>query len=90
MAFAARPRSFADIVLDPRQPIPKVAVPFWPHKTIDGEVCVVFSKEEMDQSALPFQFSLVLKFLHQRPSLDSIRLFIRTRWGLLKQLVVSR
>lgn len=56
-------RTFADMVLDSSQPLPEVVVPFRSHKTVDGEVCVVFSKEEIDQLALPFQFSLVLKFL---------------------------
>lgn len=88
-APAPRPRSFLDLLLDPPQSFPEVVVPFRPHKTIDGEVCVVFSKEELDRSALPFQFSLVLKFLCQRPSLDSIRSFIRMRWGLLKEPIVS-
>lgn len=41
------------------------------------------------RSASPFAFSLVLKFLRQRPSLDVIRSVIRSRWGLESQLVVS-
>ncbi|KAF5482094.1 hypothetical protein F2P56_002688 [Juglans regia] len=43
----------------------------------------------IDRSAAPFKFSIVLKFLRQRPSLDAIRSFICCRWGLGSQLVVS-
>lgn len=49
----------------------------------------MFSKDEVDRSAIPFQYSLVLKFLLQRPSLDSIRSFICARWGMSKQPIVS-
>ncbi|XP_042973206.1 uncharacterized protein LOC122305010 [Carya illinoinensis] len=88
-AIVTRLKSFADMVLESPQPIPEVVVPFRSHKTIDGEVCVVFSKDELDRLAIPFQFSLVLKFLRQRPSLDSIRSFIKARWGLTNQPIVS-
>ncbi|KAF5458293.1 hypothetical protein F2P56_022329 [Juglans regia] len=86
---APRLRSFANMVLETPQHIPKVVVPFRSHKTIDGEVCVVFSKDELDRSAIPFQYSLIFKFLRRRPSLDSIRAFIRARWGLSNQLIIS-
>lgn len=43
----------------------------------------------MAASAAPFRYSLVLKFLRQRPTLDAIRLFIRNRWGLVGTMVVS-
>ncbi|XP_041016212.1 uncharacterized protein LOC121258736 [Juglans microcarpa x Juglans regia] len=81
--------SFADMVLDSPQPLPEVSVPFRAHTNVEGEVCVIFSKDELDRSAAPFQFSLVLKFLRQRPSLNAFRSFIRSGWGLLKQPVVS-
>lgn len=82
---APRIRSFADMVLESPQPILEVVVLFCSHKTVDGTVCVVFSNDELDRSAIPFQYSLVLKFLRQRPSLDSIR----SRWGLVNQPIVS-
>ncbi|XP_042944787.1 uncharacterized protein LOC122278668 [Carya illinoinensis] len=84
----ARPRSFAELVQASPQPLPEVLVPFWAPKSVDGEVCVLFNKDEIDKSAAPFRFSIVLKFLHQRSSLDSIRAFIRARWGLTKQPIV--
>ncbi|KAG6691211.1 hypothetical protein I3842_10G054700 [Carya illinoinensis] len=49
----------------------------------------MFSLEEIQKSAKPFVFSLGLKFLGQRPSLDVIRAFVRNRWGLVAQPVIS-
>ncbi|XP_041025303.1 uncharacterized protein LOC121265683 [Juglans microcarpa x Juglans regia] len=89
LVVAPRLRSYADLVLETPQPIPEVMVPFRSHKIVDGEVCIIFSKDEVDRSAIPFQYSLVLKFLRQRPSLDSIRAFIKARWGLSNQPIVS-
>lgn len=54
-----------------------------------GEVCVLFSKDEIVQSTFPFRFSLVLKFLRQHPSLDAVRAFIQSRWGLQTLPMVS-
>ncbi|KAG2665071.1 hypothetical protein I3760_16G112800 [Carya illinoinensis] len=82
-------RSFAELVSAAPQPFPDVQLPPRVHKTIDGEVYFLFSKEEMLKSAEPFRFSLVLKFLRQRPLLDAIRLFIKSRWGLSGMAVVS-
>lgn len=76
-----RLRTFADMVLDSPQPIPEVAVPFRPHKNMEDEVCVVFSKDELDQLALPFQFSLVSKFLRQRPSFGLHSIFHHNKMG---------
>ncbi|XP_042954613.1 uncharacterized protein LOC122291029 [Carya illinoinensis] len=84
-----RLRSFAELVQDSPQPIPEVLVPFQAPKTADGEVCILFTKDEIDKSAFPFWLSIVLKFLRQRPSLDSIRAFIHSRWGLINQPIVS-
>lgn len=70
-------------------PLPEVEIPLRAPKSIGGETYIGFSKEELDQSAQPFRYLLVLKFLHQRPSLDVIRAFIHNRWGLVSQPVVS-
>ncbi|XP_042983245.1 uncharacterized protein LOC122312650 [Carya illinoinensis] len=86
---AGKARTFADLVSAVPQPLPEVHLPMRPPKIIDGQVCFMFSKEEMAASAAPFRFSLVLKFLRQRPSLDAIRMFIRNRWGLGGNAVVS-
>jgi hypothetical protein len=64
-------------------------VPFRNPKVVDGEICVQFTKEEIERSAAPFRFAMVMKFLKQRPSLDQIRVFINGRWGLASQPVVS-
>ncbi|KAG2679826.1 hypothetical protein I3760_11G069500 [Carya illinoinensis] len=82
-------KSFVELVSATPQPIPDVQLPPRVHKTMDGEVYFLFSKEEMLKSAEPFRFSLVLKFLRQRPSLDAIRIFIKNRWGLSGMAVVS-
>ncbi|XP_040991002.1 uncharacterized protein LOC121238239 [Juglans microcarpa x Juglans regia] len=71
------------------QPIPIVAILLRPPKILDGEIYISFSKEEITKSAEPFIFSLVLKFFRNRPSLDDIRSYIRRRWGLVVQPVVS-
>lgn len=81
---------FVDLVMTVPQPIPEVInLPMRPPKVIDGQVCFMFSKEEIALSATPFRYSLVLKFLRQRPALDAIRMFIRVRWGLMGNAVVS-
>ncbi|XP_040987651.1 uncharacterized protein LOC121235368 [Juglans microcarpa x Juglans regia] len=69
--------------------IPEVNIPLRQPRHVEGEVFVQFTKEELDRSAVPFRFSLVLKFLRQRPSLDRIRGFIHSRWGLSTQPMVS-
>ena len=40
-----------------------------------GEAAVVFSKADADKLATPFQWALVGKFSHGRPSLEDIRKF---------------
>ncbi|XP_042951450.1 uncharacterized protein LOC122287689 [Carya illinoinensis] len=50
----------------------------------------VFSKAEVQSSAEPFRFSVVLKFLRRRPSLDQIRSFIQNRWGLRAVPVIGQ
>ncbi|KAG2721043.1 hypothetical protein I3760_02G063000 [Carya illinoinensis] len=87
--LAANSCSFADLVSAVPHPIPDVHLAPKAHKTMDGEVYFLFSKEEIVKSAEPFRFSLVLKFLRQRPSLDAIRIFIKSRWGLYGIVVVS-
>jgi hypothetical protein len=86
---AGRTRSFAELVSVPPQPIPKVVIPFRAPQIVDGEACVQFSREEIEKSAVPFWFAMVMKFLKQRPSLDRICAFIHGRWGLVSQSVVS-
>lgn len=64
-------------------------VPFQSPQVVDGEVCVQFSRDEIERSVALFRFAMVMKFLKQRPSLDWIRTFINGRWGLVSQPVVS-
>ncbi|XP_041009290.1 uncharacterized protein LOC121253324 [Juglans microcarpa x Juglans regia] len=71
------------------QLIPEVEIMLRPLKVFDGVPYVSFTKEEIERSAQPFKFSLVMKFMRQRPSLDIIRAFIRSRWGLDSKPVVS-
>lgn len=73
---ASQQRTFADLLLDSPQPIPEVVVPFRGPKIVDGDVCILFSNEEIENLALPFRFSIVLhEFMRQRPSLNSIRVY---------------
>lgn len=58
-------------------------------KVLDGEVYFQFSREEIIKSAEPFRFSVVLKFLKQRPSLDAVQAFIHNCWDLSSTPVVS-
>ncbi|KAF5446731.1 hypothetical protein F2P56_032334 [Juglans regia] len=88
-ATVGQPRSYADLVYAAPQPLPEMEVALRPPKVVDGEICFMFSVEEIERTALPFRYSLVLKFLRQRPSLDAIRAFIRQRWGLSSSPVVS-
>lgn len=71
-AWVGRQRSFADMVANTQELLLEIDVPFRPAKIIDREFCILFSKEEVDKSADPFRFLMVLKFLRQRPSLDAI------------------
>lgn len=88
-ATTGRLRMFTYMVSQSPQPLLEVEVPFHPAKMIDGELCVIFSKEEIERSVTPFMYSMVLKFLKQRPSLDNIHAFIRSHWGLAAQPMVS-
>ncbi|KAF5466244.1 hypothetical protein F2P56_016189 [Juglans regia] len=87
--LAAPPRSFSDLVSAVPQPLPEMEVPFRYPKTIDGEMVFTFTAEEIEKTAQPFRYSIVLKFLRQRPSLDAVRSFIRSRWGLSNMPVIS-
>ncbi|KAF5468656.1 hypothetical protein F2P56_012795 [Juglans regia] len=89
MTSAGRVRSIAELVSKSPQGIPEVSAPFRKPKMLDGEVYVQFSKEEVEKSAEPFRFAIVLKCIRQRPSLDRIRVFIHERWGLSVQPMVS-
>ncbi|KAF5462891.1 hypothetical protein F2P56_018859 [Juglans regia] len=81
--------SFANLVAAVPQPIPEMVLPSRPPKMVDSEVYFQFTKEEIERSAEPFHYSVVLKFLKQRPSLDVVRAFIHNRWGLSAIPVVS-
>lgn len=89
LALAGRPRSFANLVSQTPQASPEVVVLFRHLQIMDGEVFLQFSKEELHKTTEPFKFSIIMKFLWQRPSLDRIRGFIHRRWGQTCQLVVS-
>lgn len=84
-----RPGTFVDLLSQTSLPLLEVDIPSRPSKTIDGELCVMFSPDEIQNFTRPFVFSLMTKFLQQRPSLDVIRSFVRNRWGLVSQPVVS-
>ncbi|KAF5467857.1 hypothetical protein F2P56_012069 [Juglans regia] len=86
---SGRPHSFAELVSHTPTQLPEVVVPIRAPKLIDGLTCVIFTREEIEKLAQCFCFSLVMKFLLQRPFLDEIRAFIRNRWGLDKQPIVS-
>lgn len=62
-AMVPRGHSFMDLILVTPQPLPKVVVSFRAPKVVDGEVCALFPKEEIVNSAMPFRFSIFLKFL---------------------------
>ncbi|KAF5472547.1 hypothetical protein F2P56_009258 [Juglans regia] len=81
--------SFAEMAVAAPQPLPEISVAHRVPKVMDGEIFFQFSKEEINRSAEPFRFSIVIKFLRQRPSLDAIRAFIANRWGLSSIPVVS-
>ncbi|KAF5468915.1 hypothetical protein F2P56_013023 [Juglans regia] len=81
--------SFADLVAAIPQPIPEMTHAPRPLKMVEGEVYFQFTKEEITRSAEPFRYSVVLKFLKNRPSLDAVRAFIHSRWGLTAIPVVS-
>ncbi|XP_042964017.1 uncharacterized protein LOC122298309 [Carya illinoinensis] len=87
--MAVPARSFADLVSAVPQPLSEMEVSFRQPKTIDGELVFTFSVDEIEKLAQPFRYSIVLKFLKQRPSLDAVRSFIRNRWGLSSMPVVS-
>ncbi|KAF5468924.1 hypothetical protein F2P56_013032 [Juglans regia] len=82
-------RTLADIVSDRPLPMPEVIVPMREAKLIEGELCFVFNKEEINRTATPFRFSVVLSFQRHRLSLDVIRGYIKNRWGLISMPVVG-
>lgn len=75
-------RLYVGLVSTMLKPVPNLSVLLHALKTIDGELYFQFSKEEISCLEESFKFSIVLKFLKQRPSLDAIRAFIRSWWGL--------
>ncbi|KAF5469004.1 hypothetical protein F2P56_013109 [Juglans regia] len=81
--------SFAELVAAVPQPIPEMMLLPRLLKVLDGEVYFQFLREEIIKSAESFRFSVVLKFLKQRPSLDVVRCFIHNHWGLSTTPVVS-
>lgn len=62
LTLQARPRTFAESLLQTPQAIPEVSIPFWQPKYVDGEFFVHFTQEEVDRSAVPFRFPMVLNF----------------------------
>lgn len=72
------------------QPVPRIDLPIRDPKFNDGEMFFMFSKAEISKSAEPFRFSVVIKFLRKRPSLDYIRGFIKSCWNLHVMPVVGQ
>lgn len=70
--LAGNHKTFADLVSTVPQPLPEMEVVFRPPKIVDGEIVFHFSAEEIDRTAMPFRYSMVIKFLCKRPSLDDI------------------
>ncbi|XP_035542965.1 uncharacterized protein LOC118346064 [Juglans regia] len=81
--------SFTNLVAVVPQPILEMVLAPGPLKMVEGEVYFQFTKEEIARSAEPFRYSVVLKFLKNRPLLDAMRAFIHSLWGLTAIPVVS-
>lgn len=56
---------------------------------VDGQSGFVFTEAEMARADEDFCFTLVLKFLQSRPSIDVIRLAVVKTWGLLEIPTIS-
>ncbi|KAG6707861.1 hypothetical protein I3842_06G053400 [Carya illinoinensis] len=83
-------RVFADLVENRPQSLPEMDLPIREPRFTEGEMFFFFSKAEIRQSAEPFRFSVVLKFLRRRPYLDHVRAFIKNRGGLCVMPVVGQ
>lgn len=59
----ASSKSLADIVINRPQPLSRIDLPIIEPRFNDGEIFFLFSKAEINKSAEPFCFSMVLKFL---------------------------
>lgn len=81
---------FMDVVAAKPQFLPGVDLPLCEPRFQDGTMFFLFSKIEIQQSAEPFRFSVVLKFLRRRPSLDHICDFIKNRWALKSIPVIGQ
>ncbi|MQM03972.1 hypothetical protein Taro_036764 [Colocasia esculenta] len=64
----------------------KVHVPAFTEK---GEPAVFFSKDEMDASLIPFQFSVVTKMAYGRPAILEIRSHLSSRCSLKDSFLIS-
>lgn len=53
-----------------------------------GRSSCSFPEKKLSILVASFRFSMVMKFLGQRPSLDRIHIFISGRWGLFAQPVI--
>ncbi|KAG2726153.1 hypothetical protein I3760_01G099400 [Carya illinoinensis] len=83
-------RGFSNVVVNRPQPLPSLDISVREPRFVDGEMFFTFSPAEVAKSAEPFRFAVVLKFQRRRPSLDQIRIFIKSRWGLKAMLVVGQ
>ncbi|XP_042972861.1 uncharacterized protein LOC122304669 [Carya illinoinensis] len=83
-------RGFANVVANRPQPLPSMDISVREPRFVDGEMFFTFSSAEVAKSTEPFRFAVVLKFQRRRPSLDQIRVFIKSRWGLKEMPVVGQ
>ncbi|XP_042974693.1 uncharacterized protein LOC122306327 [Carya illinoinensis] len=83
-------RGFSDVVVNRPQPLPSLDISVREPRFVDGEMFFTFSPAEVAKSVEPFCFAVVLKFQRRRPSLDQIRIFIKSKWGLKAMPVVGQ
>lgn len=67
----------------------KFQLPLRKPKPINGDLGFVFSDVEMDRVAEDLKFTLILKFLSSRPSIDVLQCQIIKTWGFSEVPMIS-
>lgn len=55
----------------------------------DGKHAILFSPLEIQRSEALFQFTIIAKFSRGRPTMETIRNYIASQWGLKNPVVVG-
>lgn len=56
---------------------------------VNGELGFIFLEAKMTKAADEYKFTIIMKFMRTRLSINNIRLHVAKKWGLLKKPIIS-